>query len=115
MPNIALELGKQSASLGVNAAYGEQRDVGGVQVIPVAISWTGFGGGSDEAAPVRHTEFWARMEASLGPAYARVWAQQQVLGELGGRTVEQALEAGESPKTVWRAVWSTLGLPAAER
>lgn len=49
MPNIALELGKQSAALGVNAAYGEQRDVGGVQVIPVAISWTGFGGGSDEA------------------------------------------------------------------
>lgn len=49
MPNIALELGKQSASLGVNSAYGEQRDVGGVQVIPVALSWTGFGGGSDEA------------------------------------------------------------------
>ncbi|WP_442575939.1 hypothetical protein ACSBPH_01950 [Microbacterium sp. F51-2R] len=49
MPNIALELGKQSASLGVNAAYGEQRDVGGVQVIPVSLSWTGFGGGSDEA------------------------------------------------------------------
>lgn len=48
MPNIALELGKQSASLGVNSAYGEQRDVGGVQVIPVALSWTGFGGGSDE-------------------------------------------------------------------
>ncbi|WP_345802763.1 hypothetical protein AAIB33_06660 [Microbacterium sp. AZCO] len=49
MPNIALELGKQSASLGVNSAYGEQRDVGGIQVIPVAFSWTGFGGGSDEA------------------------------------------------------------------
>ncbi|QIG40510.1 hypothetical protein G5T42_14360 [Microbacterium sp. 4R-513] len=49
MPNIALELGKQSASLGINAAYGEQRDVGGVQVIPVSLSWTGFGGGSDDA------------------------------------------------------------------
>ncbi|TDN92731.1 hypothetical protein [Microbacterium sp. BK668] len=49
MPNIALELGKQSATLGINAAYGEQRDVGGVQVIPVSFSWTGFGGGSDEA------------------------------------------------------------------
>jgi hypothetical protein len=48
MPNIALELGKQSASLGVNSAYGEQRDVGGVQLIPVSLSWTGFGGGSDE-------------------------------------------------------------------
>jgi hypothetical protein len=48
MPNIALELGKQSASLGVNSAYGEQRDVGGVQLIPVSLSWTGFGGGSDD-------------------------------------------------------------------
>lgn len=48
MPNIALELGKQSASLGVNSAYGEQRDVGGIQVIPVAVTWTGFGGGSDD-------------------------------------------------------------------
>jgi hypothetical protein len=48
MPNIALELGKQSASLGVNSAYGEQRDMGGVQLIPVSLSWTGFGGGSDD-------------------------------------------------------------------
>jgi len=48
MPNIALELGKQSASLGVNSAYGEQRDIGGVQLIPVSLSWTGFGGGSDD-------------------------------------------------------------------
>ncbi|QKJ19314.1 hypothetical protein [Microbacterium hominis] len=49
MPNIALELGKQSASLGVNGAYGEQQDVDGIRLIPVALSWTGFGGGSDES------------------------------------------------------------------
>ncbi len=48
MPNIALELGKQSASLGVKSAYGEQQDLDGVKIIPVAMSWTGFGGGSDE-------------------------------------------------------------------
>lgn len=48
MPNIALELGKQSASLGVNTAYGEQQDVDGVRLIPVALTATGFGGGSDE-------------------------------------------------------------------
>jgi hypothetical protein len=64
---------------------------------------------------VRHTEFWARMEAALGPAYARTWAEQHVLGELGERTVVQALAAGESPKVVWRAVWAALGLPARER
>ena len=35
MPNIALELGKQSASFGVKGAYGEQLDVDGVRIIPV--------------------------------------------------------------------------------
>lgn len=48
MPNIALELGKQSASFGVTTAYGEQQDVGGVRIVPVALAWSGFGGGSDE-------------------------------------------------------------------
>jgi len=49
MPNIALELGKQSASIGVKSAYGEQQEVDGVRLIPVALTWSGFGGGSDEA------------------------------------------------------------------
>jgi hypothetical protein len=49
MPNIALELGKQSASFGVHSAYGEQMDVDGVRIIPVALAWSGFGGGSDES------------------------------------------------------------------
>lgn len=49
MPNIALELGQQSASFGVTSAYGEQQDVDGVRLIPVAVTWSGFGGGSDEA------------------------------------------------------------------
>jgi DUF3046 family protein len=64
---------------------------------------------------MRHTEFWARMEQALGPAYARSWAEQQVLGPLGGRTVVEALEAGEPPKEVWRAVCEQLELPASQR
>ena len=64
---------------------------------------------------MRHTEFWARMEQALGPSYARAWAAQYVMAALGGRTVDEALTAGESPKTVWRAVWETLELPAARR
>lgn len=55
------------------------------------------------------------MERHLGGGYAQVWADQQVLAELGGRTVSEALDAGDAPKTVWRAVWSSLGLPPAER
>lgn len=49
MPNTALELGKMSASLGVKTVYGEQQDVDGVRMVPVALSWSGFGGGSDES------------------------------------------------------------------
>jgi hypothetical protein len=64
---------------------------------------------------MRHTEFWARMESALGPSYARAWAGQFVIGELGGRTVDEALAAGEPPKRVWAAVWRTLELPARDR
>jgi hypothetical protein len=64
---------------------------------------------------MRHTEFWSRMERVLGPAYARVWATQQVLPGLQGRTVEEALAAGEPPKTVWRVVADSLSLPDAQR
>ncbi len=49
MPNIALELGKQSATLGVKSAYGEQQDLDGIRIVPVALTWSGFGGGEDEA------------------------------------------------------------------
>src|SRR3954453_19586052 len=55
----------------------------------------------DSLAGMRHTEFWARMERVLGAAYVRTWAEQQVLGDLGNRTVEEALAAGEPPKEVW--------------
>ncbi len=61
---------------------------------------------------MRHTEFWARMDEALGPAYSRSWADMFVITELGGRTASEALAAGESPKRVWAAVWRVLELPA---
>lgn len=64
---------------------------------------------------MRHTEFWVRMERALGPTYARTWAHQHVLAELDGRTVAQAIDAGEPPKQVWRAVWAELELPGHDR
>ncbi len=64
---------------------------------------------------MRHTEFWARLEAALGPTYARAWSQQYVIGELGSRTAREALDAGVPPKEVWRAVWTVLELPPVER
>jgi hypothetical protein len=64
---------------------------------------------------MRHTEFWARLEHALGAVYARSWAKQTVMTELGSRTAVEALEAGEPPKRVWAAVWRSLELPESEK
>lgn len=64
---------------------------------------------------MRHTEFWARMDDALGSGYAHAWASQQVLGGLGSRTVTEALDAGVSPKEIWREVWRVLDLPPGQR
>ncbi|MBB4138990.1 hypothetical protein [Microbacterium invictum] len=49
MAKLAVELGKQAAALGVTSVYGEQQDVDGVRIIPVALSWSAFGAGEDTA------------------------------------------------------------------
>ncbi len=50
------------------------------------------------------TDFWWRMEQVFGRAYAASVATDQVLPQLDGRTVNQALAAGEEAVVVWRAV-----------
>lgn len=64
---------------------------------------------------MRLTEFWWRMEHAFGAAYADSVARDQVLEELGSRTVHEALAAGEDAKDVWRAVWAHFELPARQR
>ena len=64
---------------------------------------------------MRHTEFWERMELVLGVAYAPVWARTQVLADLDGRTTQEALDDGEPPKLVWRAVCESLSVPDSQR
>ncbi|MEH0845936.1 DUF3046 domain-containing protein [Micromonospora sp. CPCC 205711] len=53
---------------------------------------------------MRLTDFWARLEEAFGPGYAASIARDQVLSQLGGRTIEQALRSGEQTHVVWRAV-----------
>jgi Protein of unknown function (DUF3046) len=53
---------------------------------------------------VRLTDFWARLEQVFGARYAASVAADQVIPQLGGRTIQQALAAGEETVTVWRAV-----------
>lgn len=53
---------------------------------------------------MRLTDFWARLEEVFGPGYAASVAQDQVLTQLDGRTITQALASGEDTARVWRAV-----------
>ncbi|QDY07142.1 DUF3046 domain-containing protein [Micromonospora sp. HM134] len=53
---------------------------------------------------MRLTDFWTRLDEAFGSAYAASIASDQVLSQLDGRTIEQALAAGEQTHVVWRAV-----------
>ncbi|MCX4385992.1 DUF3046 domain-containing protein [Micromonospora peucetia] len=53
---------------------------------------------------MRLTDFWTRLAEAFGPGYAGSIARDQVLSQLGGRTIEQALASGEQTHVVWRAV-----------
>lgn len=53
---------------------------------------------------MRLTDFWSRLEDVFGPGYAASVADDQVLPQLGGRTIRQALDAGVQTVVVWRAV-----------
>jgi Protein of unknown function (DUF3046) len=64
---------------------------------------------------VRLTDFWSRMDEHFGAAYTASVAHDQVIGRLGGRTVDEALAVGEDPKTVWRAVCEHFEIPVAQR
>ena len=60
---------------------------------------------------MRNADFWERMDLTFGRAYARSWASDQHLSSLGGRTVEEALAAGENTRDVWRAVCAHAQVP----
>ncbi|MFT4297102.1 MAG: DUF3046 domain-containing protein [Micropruina sp.] len=63
---------------------------------------------------MREAELWARLTQHLGRVHALVWAESQVISELGSRTVREALAAGVPCKEIWRAVWRNLELPASD-
>jgi len=64
---------------------------------------------------VRLTVFWAKMREQFGDVYAQSVAQDHVLADLGGRTVNQALADGEDVKVVWRAVCEAFRVPERQR
>ena len=65
---------------------------------------------ADYAGRVRLSEFWQRMEARFGAAYAySVAADYRVTGLAA--TVNEAIERGDPPKAVWRAVCQEFEVP----
>jgi hypothetical protein len=64
---------------------------------------------------VRLTYFRELMEGEFGAARAASLSSDHVFAQLGGRTVEQALEAGIEPREVWLAVCETYDVPPARR
>ena len=55
------------------------------------------------------------MTEHFGAGYADSFARDHVVAALGGRTVVEALDAGEPAKTVWRAVCADQDVPASLR
>ena len=59
---------------------------------------------------VRLTEFWSRMEARFGAAYAHSVAADYRVPALGA-TVDEALARGDEAKDIWRAVVAEFQIP----
>jgi hypothetical protein len=55
------------------------------------------------------------MNDEFGPVRAAAVSRDHVLADLGGRTVEQALEAGIDPRKVWLAVCDAYDVPLKRR
>ena len=53
---------------------------------------------------MRITELRRRLTAHLGPDWAPSYSKDFVMAELGGQSVDQALEMGFDPADIWRAV-----------
>ncbi|HVX44198.1 MAG TPA: DUF3046 domain-containing protein [Mycobacteriales bacterium] len=64
---------------------------------------------------MRLSEFWWRMRQQFGELYAGSLARDHVFSELGGRTANDALEAGISPKRVWQAICAEFDVPVQSR
>jgi hypothetical protein len=64
---------------------------------------------------VRLTQFRELMEGEFGALRAASLSHDHVFAALGGRTVEQALEAGTPAREIWVAVCDAYDVPLARR
>ena len=64
---------------------------------------------------MRLTVFWDRMNSQFGTEYAASVAQDYVLADVGGRTVNQALADSIPVKDIWQAVCAAFDVPDSLR
>jgi hypothetical protein len=64
---------------------------------------------------MRITHLRQRMDEEFGPVRASALTHDHVFAELGGRTVNGALEAGIDTKRVWAVVCATFDVPEERR
>ncbi len=64
---------------------------------------------------MRITHFRQRMDEEFGAVRATALAHDHVFAELGGRTVDGALEAGIDTKLVWAVVCAAFNVPEERR
>ena len=60
---------------------------------------------------VRNSDFTRLVDDEFGAGYGRTLVRDHVIGALGHRTAEQALAAGEQPRTVWLALCEAMEVP----
>ena len=60
---------------------------------------------------VRLSHFWQLMDDEFGAAYARSLARDHVVGALGNRTPQAALDGGTPPREVWLALCRDMDVP----
>lgn len=61
---------------------------------------------------MRVSEFRTAVDDEFGASYGRVLTHDLVLGDLGGRTADQALSAGVDAREVWLALCKAADVPA---
>ncbi|MBG0739309.1 DUF3046 domain-containing protein [Paeniglutamicibacter antarcticus] len=64
---------------------------------------------------MRISDFWRLMDDEFGAGYSRVLAGDLVLSEAGGRSAQEALQAGLDPRLVWQAVCQMQDVPPERR
>lgn len=70
---------------------------------------------STTVADVRLTEFHELVRDEFGPVRGDSLLIDHVLSSLGGRTAAEAIEAGQEPREVWRALCVEFDVPPSRR